>query len=72
MADVWIARQSGRFGFTRYVALKTIRSEHAANESVRSMFLDEARLAARVRHVNVVDVLVPDSALFAGRRRCGA
>jgi eukaryotic-like serine/threonine-protein kinase len=57
MADVWIARQSGRFGFTRYVALKTIRSEHAANESVRSMFLDEARLAARVRHVNVVDVL---------------
>jgi eukaryotic-like serine/threonine-protein kinase len=57
MAVVWIARQIGQFGFTRNVALKTIRPEHAADIAFRKMFLDEARLASRIRHANVAEVL---------------
>ncbi len=57
MADVWIGSHSGPLGFRRFVAVKTIRPELLDNRSVRSMFLDEARLAARLRHSNVVEVL---------------
>src|SRR5262249_19824894 len=57
MAEVWAARQRGELGFSRLVALKTIRSDMAHDASLRKMFLDEARLAARVHHVNVVEVL---------------
>ena len=57
MAEVWIARQTGELGFRRLVAVKTIRPEHAESPGFRRMFLDEARLAARIRHANVVEVL---------------
>ena len=57
MAEVWIARQTGELGFRRLVAVKTIRPEHAESPALRRMFLDEARLAARIRHANVVEVL---------------
>src|SRR5262245_39061200 len=57
MARVWAARQLGDYGFSRIVALKTILPEYAADSSFRHMFLDEARLAARIRHANVVEVL---------------
>ncbi len=57
MAKVWIAQQVGELGFRRLVAVKTMRPEHAASASFRRMFLDEARIAARIRHANVVEVL---------------
>jgi serine/threonine-protein kinase len=57
MGDVWIAAQEGSFGFSHVVALKTIRQDHARTASFRKMFLEEARLASRLHHVNVVEVL---------------
>jgi serine/threonine-protein kinase len=57
MAEVWVARQLGDLGFRKLVAVKTIRAEYAENASFRRMFLDEARLAARIHHANVVEVL---------------
>jgi serine/threonine-protein kinase len=57
MAEVWLARHEGELGLSRVVALKTIRADYAEEPSFRKMFLNEARLAARVRHTNVVEVL---------------
>jgi len=57
MAEVWLARQHGELGFSRLVALKMIRAEHASDPSFRKMFLEEARLAAKLHHANAVEVL---------------
>jgi eukaryotic-like serine/threonine-protein kinase len=57
MAQVWVARLAGEHGFARLVAVKTMRPEHAESDAFRRMFLDEARLAARIAHANVVEVL---------------
>ncbi len=54
MATVWVARVRGRYGFERIVAVKTILPHLADEERFRAMFLDEARLASRIRHPNVV------------------
>jgi serine/threonine protein kinase len=55
MACVWAARQHGARGFNRLVALKTVLPELAEPE-FESMFLDEARLAARIHHPNVCEI----------------
>ena len=57
MAEVWLATQSSGGAFRKRVALKTIRPSHAADPRFRSMFQDEACLAVRIRHANVVEVL---------------
>lgn len=57
MAQVWAAEQTGDLGFRKLIALKTIRPDFAYDASFRAMFLDEAQLASRIRHVNVVEVL---------------
>ncbi len=57
MATVYLAKVLGEGGFERLVALKVMHP-HIANEpDFVSMFLDEARLAARIRHPNVVSTL---------------
>ena len=55
MATVWAARQHGARGFNRLVALKTVLPELAEPE-FESMFLDEARVAARIHHPNVCEI----------------
>jgi serine/threonine-protein kinase len=57
MASVWIARQTGRHGFKKLVAIKTILPKHAADPRFQRMFLDEARIASRIEHVNVAQIL---------------
>jgi eukaryotic-like serine/threonine-protein kinase len=57
MGQVWLAEQSGDVGFRKLVALKVILPEQAGSGSVRRMFLDEASIASRIRHANVVEVL---------------
>ncbi|MBF5067011.1 protein kinase, partial [Salmonella enterica subsp. enterica serovar Istanbul] len=54
---VWAARQRAALGFTKIVAVKVIRPEYASDPECRAMFLEEARLAASLRHTNVVEVL---------------
>jgi serine/threonine protein kinase len=55
MACVWAARQHGARGFSRLVALKTVLPE-LADPEFESMFLDEARVAARIHHPNVCEI----------------
>ncbi len=56
MATVWAARVRGKHGFEKIVAVKTILPHVAREQSFRTMFLDEARIAARIRHPNVADL----------------
>ena len=57
MAQVWVARHAGALGFRRLVALKIIRPDLGLEPAMRSMFLEEARISARLRHANVVEVI---------------
>lgn len=57
MATVFLARQQGAAGFERLVALKVCHEHLRRNEAFAAMFLEEARLAARIRHPNVVATL---------------
>ncbi|MCS6799252.1 MAG: protein kinase [Myxococcota bacterium] len=57
MAAVYVARAQGIAGFERLVAIKVLHPHLAHEQEFISMFLDEARLAARIRHPNVVPTL---------------
>jgi eukaryotic-like serine/threonine-protein kinase len=56
MAEVFVARREGPHGFTKRVALKRILPQYAEDQDFVAMFIDEARLAARLAHPNVVQV----------------
>ena len=56
MADLFIGRLQGLFGFHRLVVIKRLLPHLAKSELVVSMFLDEARLAAQIHHPNVVQI----------------
>jgi eukaryotic-like serine/threonine-protein kinase len=67
MATVHLARQLGPVGFARTVAIKRLHPHLAKDPDFVAMFLEEARLAARVHHPNVVstlDVVSDDGELF--------
>src|SRR3984957_18438497 len=57
MATVHFGRLSGEGGFSRIVAIKCMHRHLAEDPEFRAMFLDEARLAARIRHPNVVSTI---------------
>src|SRR5258708_8509197 len=57
MATVHPGLFSGPAGFSRQVAVKRLRPQYAGDPQFVSMFLDEARLAARIHHPNVVSTL---------------
>lgn len=54
MGDVYLARSGGLSGFNKLLVIKTLKREFAEDEKFREMFLDEARLAARLNHRNIV------------------
>ncbi len=56
MATVWVARVQGKHGFEKLVAVKTILPHLAGDQGFRTMFLDEAAIASRIRHPNVADI----------------
>ena len=57
MAKVHYGRLLGSVGFSRVVAIKRLHDHFAADPDFVAMFVDEARLASRVRHPNVVPTL---------------
>jgi len=57
MASVWLARQHGKHGFEKLVAVKTILPLYANDLRFQQMFLDEARIAAGIEHPNVAQIL---------------
>jgi hypothetical protein len=68
MAGVYVARAIGVAGFERLFAIKVLHPHLAHEEEFISMFLDEARLAARIRHPNVVPTIdisdTPDAGFY--------
>ncbi len=56
MAEVFLARKRGAEGTVKVVVLKRILPEFTASTRFRSMFIDEAQLATRLNHPNVVQV----------------
>lgn len=67
MATVHLGRLVSEAGFARTVAIKKLHAHLAKDPSFAAMFLDEARLAARVQHPNVVstlDVVSQDGELY--------
>ncbi len=63
MAEVYLAEPVGRGGDR--VVVKVLKEEHLGRDDIRAMFMEEARLAGRIRHPNVVTVL--DSGMDLGR-----
>jgi len=67
MATVHFGRLIGPAGFSRPVAIKRLHAQFARDPDFVKMFLDEARLAARIAHPNVVptlDVVAVDDEVF--------
>jgi hypothetical protein len=56
MAELFIARQEAVGGFEKDLVLKMLQAHYAENPRVVRMFLDEARLAAKLNHQNIVHV----------------
>ena len=57
MATIHIAHLAGDVGFSRIVAAKRLHPELAQDREFVTMFLDEARVASKIHHRNVVPVL---------------
>ncbi len=57
MATVYLARMRRPMGFSRLVAIKCMHPQFAKDPEFATMFVDEARLTARLRHPNIVPTL---------------
>ncbi len=56
MAEVFLAKKRGAEGTFKVVVLKRILPAFTSSRRFRSMFIDEAQLATRLNHPNVVQV----------------
>ena len=57
MATVYLGQSDGPLGFERLVAIKLLHAHLSTEPKVVKLFLDEARIAARIRHPHVVPVI---------------
>jgi len=56
MAEIFLAKQLGAEGFERDVVIKCMLDHFSRHQDFIAMFLDEARLAARLHHPNIVQI----------------
>ena len=56
MATIYLGRRLGPAGFTRNVVLKLVHPHLSQENQFIAMFMDEARISARISHANVVHV----------------
>ena len=67
MASIHLGRLRGAAGFNKTVAIKRLHTHLLADREFVTSFIDEARLASRIQHPNVVpmlDVLEADGELL--------
>ena len=57
MALVYEARRESLAGVSPRVAIKVILPEHEDKDAFRNLFINEARLGARMQHQNLVQIL---------------
>ncbi len=56
MAEVFLAKRVGMKGFEKLLAIKRILPQFAENEEFIAMFIDEAKLAGKLNHRNIVQI----------------
>ena len=56
MGEVFLARQAGIQGFEKLLVIKTLLPHLTENQEFVEMFLDEARLAAKLSHPNLISI----------------
>lgn len=56
MGEVFLARHLGPENFEKLVVLKRIRRDRLGDRDSRDLFLEEARIAARLSHPNIVRI----------------
>jgi len=56
MANIYVGRLSGPAGFEKLHAIKVIKPEFSKDKDFTNMFLDEARIAAKLSHPSIVQV----------------
>lgn len=56
MAEVWVARTYGAQGFVKELVIKRILEQFNEDPDFVSMFINEARLASRLQHTNIVQI----------------
>jgi serine/threonine protein kinase len=56
MAEVWRARARGMAGFEKILVIKRVLDALSADEEFIRLFIDEARIAVALVHVNIVQV----------------
>jgi serine/threonine-protein kinase len=56
MAEIFLARHEAEGDFAKEQVLKILQDRYAEHQDVVRMFLDEARLGAKLNHPNIVDV----------------
>jgi len=56
MAEVWRARAYGMAGFEKILVIKKVLASLAKDEEFVGLFIDEARIAVQLLHVNIVQV----------------
>ena len=56
MAEIFLAKSRGAEGFQRDVVIKRILPSYSEDEAFVTMFIDEARIAARLHHPNIVQI----------------
>src|SRR5688572_19360453 len=61
MARVFLCLQRGVGRFQKRLVLKVLHPKFSGNEEAFQMFLEEARVMARLHHPNIVDVFEVDT-----------
>ena len=56
MAEVFLARQTGAEGIEKVLVVKRVLPTFARSAKFRTMFIDEAKVALRLNHPNIVQV----------------
>jgi eukaryotic-like serine/threonine-protein kinase len=56
MADIYRAKKKGAFGLEREVVLKEVLPEYATCDRMASLLAEEARIASRLEHPNIVRI----------------
>jgi len=56
MAEIFLARHEAEGDFAKELVLKILQDRYSEHQEVVRMFLDEARLGAKLNHPNIVDV----------------
>ena len=64
MAEVWRAKTLGSEGFTKDLVIKRILPKFTGDEESVRMFIDEARLVAKLHHPNIVHIFDFDKDIY--------